>query len=250
MWLTDVLGESFAELADRLDRRGALETWQRSESALLAAGCVADLRSLTAAGRDPGRSDVILGALVRLAAADGGDDQDATLVVLHLLAPGASALRRRLRAAAVRDAEQLIVGQLAVQIRAFPWRTRRRAHAANLLRDTAKALHAELRPQWSGRELVVDPQQYERLSLVESGIADVDAAADLADLLRWARATGVVDPDDVAVLVEYVYSRELLGGAAHARVGAAHGVSARTCKRRCASALSALRTAAPRYLAA
>ena len=51
------------------------------------------------------------------------------------------------------------------------------------------------------------------------------------------------------MLVEYYYAREFTG-AGHQHVAERFGVSARTSKRRCAAALTALHAAAPQYLAA
>jgi hypothetical protein len=68
-----------------------------------------------------------------LAAADGGDDQDALLLVRHLIDG------RRCPAAPTVPAE-LVMGQLTVCIRTFPWQRRTRAVASNVQRDAEKAL--------------------------------------------------------------------------------------------------------------
>jgi hypothetical protein len=77
-----------------------------------------------------------------------------------------------------------------------------------------------------------------------------DDDLDLVDLLLWAQRTHVVDPRDLAMLVDYFCARA--GGitSGHEHVARLHGVTARTSRRRCATALQALRTRAPDYLAA
>lgn len=249
MWLSELLGGSWPELVDRLDRCDVLAGWQRTEPALLAAGRLSDLPVLTAVGADPARSDAVLGALVRLAAVDGGDDRDAALMVLHLLRPGLSSLRTRLLAAGVREAGSLVVGQAMIEVRAFPWSRRTRAHAANILRDTSKALAREFAPAWAGREVLVDPLSDEATCCAVSAVDPDGEEPELGELLAWVERTDAVDAEALQVLLDYAAHRAL-GGSAHARVAAAHGVSTRTCKRRCAAALAALRAAVPEYLAA
>jgi hypothetical protein len=248
MWLSALLGASWPELVDRLEGRGALARWQEAEPALLTAERLDDLPILTALGAEPVRSDAVIGALVRLAATDNGDDTDAAVVLLHLLRPGLSVLRGRLLSAGVLDADALVVGQAMIQLRSFPWMRRTRAHAANIVRDTGKALAREFAPAW-GREVPVDPLCYEfgTPGEVFSGIEPDER--DLAQLLAWAQQNGVVDAQALQVLLDYVAHR-CLGGSAHARVAAVHGMSVRTCKRRCATTLAALRSAAPDFLAA
>lgn len=249
MWLSTLLGASWPELVDRLERHGALSEWKRAEPGLLAVGELNDLLTLTALGAEPRRSDAVIGALVRLAAVDNGDDTDAALVLLHLLRPGLTVLRSKLVSAGVADADALVVGQAMIQVRSFPWRRRTRAHAANIVRDTSKALAREFAPAWGGREVPVDPLSYEFDAPDESFGGVEPDEDDLVQLLAWARQSGVVDADALQVLLDYVAHR-CRGGAAHAQVAAAHGVSVRTCKRRCATTLTALRSAAPNFLAA
>jgi len=248
MWLSTLLGASWPELVDRLERHDALARWQRAEPALLAAGRLDDLPALTSLGAEPRGSDAVIGSLVRLAAADNGDDLDAALVLLHLLRPGLTVLRSRLVSAGVADADALVVGQAMIQVRSFPWSRRTRAHAANIVRDTGKVLVREFAPAWGGREVPVDPLHYDFEVQHEAIGAEPDEQA-LAQLLAWAQHSGAVDADALQVLLDYAVHR-CLGGSAHARVAAVHGVSVRTCKRRCAATLAVLRSAAPDFLAA
>jgi hypothetical protein len=256
MFVAALLGESWTDLAARLDAGDTLARWAAGEPALSGLDSFDQLHAALQPGSDPARWDELFGSLLRLAAADGGDEQDAVLVVLHLVDAAAGRLRRRFEA-------DLILGQLAIQIRSFPWRTRTRAYAANLLLDTEHALCREARPNWmrtrgqeqrAGEDLPVDPTDRDQVS----GLGGLDTAVsgpdsddlDLVDLLLWAERTGVVDARDLSMLVEYFYARELTGGSGHEHVAQVYGVNLRTSKRRCTAALEALRAAAPNYLAA
>ena len=267
MFNSSVLGESCAELVTRLDAADAFTRWVQLVPELAAGGSVnsvAEVLDALKPGTDPTRWDGLLLALLQLAAADGADQSDAVLVVLQAVADGAARLLRRRSTASVRGGRQdftegLILGQLAVQIRTYPWRTRRRAVAANLLLDTEHALCREVyaarfrtrrraepvveRPVDMRRSVDAAPQ-YEQ---VGPDVADA-AGLELLDLLMWAERTGVVEARDLSMLVEYHYAREFTG-AGHEHVARTFGVNVRTSKRRVTAALEALQTAAPQYLA-
>ena len=121
-----------------------------------------ELASLVSVGTDPARADAVIGALVRLAAADGGRDDDALLVLLHLLSDMVLALAARL-ADLTPDVLGVIVSELACQIRAYPWRRRSRAWAANLRAETRRAVLAEFRP-WARRHPECAEQPWNPLS--------------------------------------------------------------------------------------
>jgi len=237
-------------LTARLDASQALARWSVREPALAAAGSVRELA-------EPGnrsRGDEVLGALVRLAAADGGDDPDALLVALHLLSDGALALAGRL-ADLHHDIVALVVGELTVQLRTFPWRRRSRAYAANLLLDTRAALLRELRPGCTRThphrgEVLVDPLDLRQVAeLLEVAAPAQSAAAELLDLLMWAERTGVAAGDDLRLLVEEAWAREL-GGAPQQTLADRRGIDVRTLRRRRGRALRGLQAAAGAYLAA
>src|SRR5215212_7934805 len=119
MSLTQVLGEPWEALANRLDQRAVLARWAAGEPVLSAFRTVHDLAAAVNAGGD--HVDNLLAALVRLAAADGGDDEDAVLVLLHLLGPGARLLADQLKDLST-DSIALVLGELTLQIRQYPWR--------------------------------------------------------------------------------------------------------------------------------
>lgn len=257
MFRDDHLAGSWSALMYRLDAADTVRRWAQAETALAGLCDLSELDEVTSQRGDPDRADEVLGALVRLAAADGGDDQDAVLVVLHLLADGANALAARMRDL-TGDVLALVVGELALQIRVFPWRRRNRAYAANLLLDTRAALWRELRSTRGtrARELPLDLRDPRYAVLVDHAVTgpgqdgqDSQSCQDLADLLAWAVRRHVVAEADLRLLVELERSR---GYRNHARdqVAAAFGINERTVRRRRDRALAALRAATGEYLRA
>lgn len=254
MSLTDSIAGDWRGLVDRLASSGALTRWALREPALGALGDVAGLPLLLTVGCDPVRADELIGALVRLGAADGGDEPDAVLVLLHLLDDGVRRIVRRF-ADLGGDIGDIVIGALTIQIRSFPWRRRTRAYAANLLLDTQSAVWREVGPNRSSRgsadaPLLVDPTLAVDSALDRWVPGPGDDGVDLVDVLRWAQRTGVADRADVELLVELEYAREFGHGPARVRVARAHGIDERTVRRRRMRVLNALRGAVPAYLAA
>lgn len=250
------LAGSWDCLLARLARDATLVRWGHLEPALAGSVCPDQLAAELACGIDPQRGDDVLGALVRLGAADGHDEADAVLLLLHLLSDGASALASRL-SDLTGDVLALAVGELTVQIRVFPWRRRTRAYAANLLLDTKAALLRELLPHRTrsrphAREVLVDPTDSRQVdALLDAPAASPEGADEhtLNDLLVWASRTGVVGREDAALLLEVERTREC-GGDAQLRVAQAWRINERTLRRRRARTLAALQQARSGYLAA
>ena len=255
MFDATLLGESRGELATRLDAADTFGRWASLVPELAADGSIGTIAGVFAAlapGASADRWDSLLWSLLRLAAADGGDQGDAVMVVLHAVAGGASRLVKR------GFDEGLVLGELTIRIRTYPWRTRRRAVAANLLWDTEHALCCEVSPAWMrtrGHLQRVTEVPVEITPGVLDQGADVDLRVevgenelDLVDLLLWAERTGVVDARGLSMLVEYHYGRDATG-AGHDHVARLFGVNVRTSKRRCTATLHALRAAVPQYLA-
>lgn len=250
------LAGDWQDLLARLDRDATVARWGRLEPALAGVVRLDQLPAELGCGSDPVWADAVLGALVRLAAADGHDDGDAVLLLLHLLSDGASALATRLPDL-TGDVLGLVVGELTVQIRTFPWRRRTRAYAASLLLDTKAALLRELLPHRTrtrphAREVLVDPTDPRQVgALLDAPAAGPDNADNmtLVDLLAWACWTGVVGRDDAALLLEVERTREC-GGDAQLRVARAWRINERTLRRRRERTVAALRQARSCYLAA
>ena len=257
-----LLGETLDQLTARLDAADTLTRWAEVAPALSRATSIQQLVELLTPDQDSPDTarraqldtwDELLTCLLHVAAHDGGNDQDAVLVVVYLVAPGATRLVRRGFEAG------LVLGELTIQILTFPWRTRTRAVAANLLRDTEHALCRETRPlrlrsrpgPHSAKPVVEVLTSWDFGPLLDYLLVSegYDDDLDLVDLLLWAERTGIVDARDLSMLIEYYYGRELTG-AGHEHVAEVYGVTERTSKRRCAAALTALQDAAPRYLAA
>jgi hypothetical protein len=244
---------SWDDLTRRIHRTDALPRWARREELLQPLLSVDDLFVALRPGGDKDRADEILGCLVRLAARDGGDDELAALLVLHLLSDGVLAMARRLRDLGP-DIVHLIVGELAAQIRGFPWRRRTRAFAANLLLDTKAAVWRELGHRRSAghgpRELPVDPQDAAVASAIDRSVpGPYDDGEALRDVMAWLARRGVADERDLRLLLELEHERGY-GRAAEAQVAARQGMSDRTLRRRRSRALAAARAARPSYLSA
>ena len=274
---TDSLGVTWPALTERVDPVHGLDRWAAAEPALAGIGTVGELAEIVHNGGDPARADELLGALVRLAAVDGGNEEDAALLVAHLLGNGSRKLALQLRDLSA-DIDDLLAGELWLQIRAFPWRRRRRAYAKSLLLDTRLAVLAELRPYRNraglSRVLLVDPvvnaaedgAKGDCSSLLDRPCLDPHAGdeSSLLDLLEWAQRTGVIDRADAALLIELMLAadgaraadqdaaagRGLNRAKEISAVAARHGVHEKTIWRRRARALDALRDARGQYVAA
>lgn len=247
---------SWDELAGRLTDQHTLERWGQREAVLSDLSDLVSLSQQLCAGADRQRADALLGALVRLAAADGSDDADAVLLLLHLLSDGAQVLAARI-ADLTDDPLGLVVGELTVQIRSFPWRRRTRAYAANLLLDTKKALWRELKPHRTrtvpdADEVLIDPTDARAVAgLFDSTVVSPgdDDELILTDVFAWAEATGVAEARDLGLLLQIERNREY-GGNVQAELARACGMSERTLRRHRDRALAALRAACSSYLAA
>lgn len=260
MFHPNPLGD-WSELVNRLDGAGDPQRWS-AEPGLAGLRTVEQLRDWTAPGQ-PQRADEVLGALVRLAAAAGHADAEATVVLIHLLRPGAYRIAEKLLHLTP-DPLAFVLGELALQIGRFPVDRRTHAYAANLLMDTQMVVWRELRPYRTDlthrqAELLIDPIDDARgadSEYGEPGVLDEPRPGpdsdelDLVDMLLWARRTGAVDAVDLAVLVELEYARETAGVSPQRHVADAHGWTVRTVQRRRDRALGALRACSAAYLAA
>ena len=254
---------------DELNAMVRGEVWERWVSA---EPSLAAVESLDALHDLRGRAtDDALGALVRLAARDGGDDQLAGIAVVHQLNGGVLRLLASLGDLSD-DIEAIVIGALWERIRMFPWKRRHRAYAANLVLDTKASVMAHLNPGgprrrpdrlvFIGSTALLEAVAEGRLCADRSEDCCDDIVDELTDLLDWARGTCVVPPGDVALLLELVAAgRELAGlesprtlrgmcsEAAMLRVARRRGVSTKTILRRRNRAVAALRAHVERYLA-
>ena len=155
MFNDPAIAGSWSALVDRLDRAGRPAAWATSTPPWpVCAASATYLPWSRSTSRRPG-ADEVIGALVRLAAADGADDPDALLVLLHLLSGGVHALAAKL-AHLSDNILPIVVGELTCRIRRYPWQRRTRAYAKNLLLDTKQALlRGELRAGLPDQPIVV-----------------------------------------------------------------------------------------------
>jgi hypothetical protein len=211
---------------------------------------LADLETvedLLGAWRDPARTNQVLLALVRLAAVDGSRDDDALLLLLHLLSGVVRRLVRQL-ADLSPDIEAIVLAELCCQVRSYPWQRRSGGVVKNLHAETRRAVLADVRP--SSRRY---PERVESLTTDGDVMrfagrhSSAEEDLDVVDLLEWA-VHGGVDAADVALLVATECARDEYPRRADERVASAHGIAIRTLYRRRNRTLTALRTLAPRYL--
>ncbi len=248
MFNDPAIAGSWPALVDRLDRAHRSAGWATTAPTLAGLDSIADLPGMVAEHVHPARADDVIGALVRLAAADGADDPDAVLVLLHLLSGGIHALAGKL-AHLSDNIVTLVVGELACRIRRYPWRRRTRAHAKNLLLDTKQALlRGELRAGLPDQPAVVllDPHDpaFRHLDATHPDNDDVD----VVDLLLWAGGHGIAPLRDLLMLLD-LEQRRGYGTATRHRVAHDLRVNERTVRRRRDRALTALRHASDAYLA-
>jgi hypothetical protein len=252
---TDCLGATWTELTARLDAEHALARWGPAEPALADFAGLDELAAVVHSGGQLERTDRIFAALLRTAAVAGGGEQDAGLVIAHLLDNATRRMAIGLRDLSA-DIDALIASALWVEIRAFRWRHRERGYAKGLLLDTRAAVLRDLCPERTadGARVVslLSPGMAAALAdeFLGSGVPEgldarpVDDEQELLHLLAWARRSGVLPAEDVALLVELE-----LAGIDHRRAcAAARGVHERTLRRRCNRAKTRLHEARLAYL--
>jgi hypothetical protein len=258
----------WSELAARIDC-DLLASWKAIESALDGFATAADIRASVHDRSDLDRTDRTLGALVRLAAFDGGGDHDAALLVGHLLAHSARLIASRFRGLSP-NIDGLVASELWTQIRTFPWRRRTRAYAKSLLLDTRREVLRDLLPYASrgegpDRVVLVSPLDWRNID--EHGVpgsaggfpdgVEVSVEPRLREVLSWAQATGAITAADADLLLDLVMAAErtqgrqrgLNGHAEVAAVAIERGVCAKTIRRHRDRTLAALREISNSYLA-
>lgn len=241
---------SWSKLADRLNRRGALARWAAAEPALAAVSSINAVRALTENPTDRAAVDELVGALIRVAAVDGGNDADTALVVLHLLRNGICRMAQRLGHRGP-QVMALVVGEVTCVIRSYPWRRRTRSYAAGVLLDAKHALwYGELTPVDDPRRpaaaILIDPADLQRSS-AHRPVESVEI--ELMDVLLWAASSGVITVGEAQLLIDTEHGRAY-GAGTRAAVAAAAGIPERTFRRKRQQTLAALADAASDYVAA
>lgn len=265
MFAKQLMGLNWPALKDHVERSDRWRSWVAVEAVLAELNGLDEVVAIVENRSDPGRADAVLAALVRLGAVAGGNDLDAAQAVALLLTNGAGRLARQLGNLSG-NIEEIVAGQVWLQIREFPCGRRRRAIAQNILMDARRAVL---------RDLGVDTDSRHRgivvilagTTVVGAGTAhgsgtlvDHDPGAGprheptLRALLEWATGKGVVTDRDAALVrelasVEVAGTVRGLNSAAEIRVVATrHGVSERTVRRSRDRALRSLVSAREQYL--
>lgn len=213
--------------------------------------------------------DAALGALLRLAATDGHDDQLAAVAVLHQLGGSVRTIARHFWHLAGGDAEGIVVGAIWEQIRSYDWRSGRRHHVAVIHHATRKAVRATLMPDtsrtWGQRVVLLNPQSWVFEALAEpsdtTGMSlDAFDSRDQLDIfLRWASGHGVVDDDEIGLLDALMsldranpqiprWLRGACSMAAVERMASERGLCTKSVYRARDKVLAKLREAAPQFL--
>lgn len=194
---------------------------------------------------DPAAADRVLRALAQLAAADGGDDRDAALLLAWLMMPAACRVARCIVHA---DIDVHVAAQLWIEVRTFSWRTTSKV-AANIAGRLRKHLLAELADP-------TDPhgERLTRLAVVPAALepaapqAPVSSIEELVDLLDAGCASGVINAEGRQLLLDLIATAAtephgrtaLLGDRTSDLVAARWGVSGRTVRRWAARTIHAL----------
>jgi hypothetical protein len=258
------VGLTWPALAERVERSGRWPSWVAAEPVLASVSGLGEVVAIAADRADPGRADVLLAALVRLGAADGGNDQDAAHAVALLLAAGAGRLARQLRNLS-QDIDEMVAGQVWLQIREFPWRRRRRAIARNILMDARRAVLADLGVDTASRcrgvvVILVDTIEVGAIDGGSGILLDHERSGrsgdelTLVEVLQWATGKGVVSDQDAAILLELArlevvgVVRGLNSAAEISAVATRRGVNEKTVRRSRDRALRSLVDARQAYL--
>lgn len=213
-------------------------------------------------------ADEVLWPLAQLAAVDGGDDLDAARWLAWLLVGGASLQACRL--AGVDQVDEAVAAALWLEVRSFPWRTRRRVAANVRCGVRARVLHDcgrsnRRRAYRAQRGLVLVPNAVDLEECGPLWVSEAEAessAARLQALLDWAIDEEVISAGQRALLVCLIEAMErmpggvnggpefgLFGDRVSEAVALQLGLSPRTARRHAKAAVDALVGAADRYRA-
>jgi hypothetical protein len=248
-------------LSADLDRTDTWRRWCAADTRLAGLATLDDaivLRATPAGRRENAeQSRHVIAALVERASARGGDDPEAALAVVVLLADGIAHVARQV--------EDLcdpadVVDTLWERVRAAT--PHQGPAAASFLlrrtRETLVLLHQRGARAEGGTRIV--PMAAPPEPEPAQDPADLTTAlSDLVDLLNWAARTRVIDPAEADLLLELVgTSRQVTaeqGETANQRevlhrIAERRGVCPRTLRRRRQRVIARLREAGPAYLAA
>ncbi len=226
MSLHQIFGR-WEQQADTIDACGRWGRWVTAQPALAQVFSAYALGEVVGDPAQPARANELLLTLVRVGSVDGGVDETAATFVAALLVPGGNRIIRSLTSLGP-DVDDVVGGQLWLQVRGYPWRTRPRAVAKNTLMETRRAVLADYGATTARRAALVPLAPSDLVEAVEQRRTSVTGwpVADLAllQLLVWARARGVLESCDAILLWELVLAGDK-PAAAMVPAGLARGVS-------------------------
>lgn len=205
------LGITRTELLDRVDEE-CWRRWSAMEPKLRRVRCFDDIQSLRG-----GEADDALGALLRIAGCQGGNDEVAAAACCHQVA---SLLRRVALATRARgeDIDHLVLAAAWIAIRSYAWSENNSGHAIRLMFETRRLVNSWLHPtfdrHWVNHEHLIDPLENGHLLDREPGSpwvnAQVESWSELRDVLEWAAAERVISSDDVLLLIDLIEAEDLM----------------------------------------
>ena len=190
------LGREWEALARSPALAAALQRWGQDDPTLAIFAVVGDLvEYVHCRDRHPADTDAVLAAL----AGKARTDDMAARTLLQLLLPGLAALARRHRwLGDPEERDQAVVATAFERIRTYPFETRPRRIAANVVLDTAQRLLAERDRQRREPPLSEGDERLEAYS-PEPGEA-ASASEELLELLAWAHGRGHLSADAVRLI--------------------------------------------------
>lgn len=252
------------EQAHTADESGRWRRWVGAAPALGDVSSAYALGEVVTDRMQQARANELLYALVRVGSVDGGADESAVTFVAALLVPGADRLVRSLCSLGS-DVAAMVAGQLWIQVREYPWRSRPRAVAKNTLLETRRAVLADYGATAPARAMLVPLAPPELVTAVEGRapmpVDERGPDVELIEVLAWARNRGALTRQDAALLWELVLlacdeqssgwaagmARGVSSVYAGERVAAAWGVNPRSVRRRRDRAVRALRLVSRDY---
>ena len=226
MSLHQIFGR-WEQQAHTIDACGRWGRWVTAQPALAQVSSAYALGEVVGDQAQPARANELLLALVQVGSVDGGVDETAATFVAALLVPGGNRIIRSLTSLGP-EVDDVVGGQLWLQVRDYPWRTRPRAVAKNTLMETRRAVLADYGATTARRAALVPLAPSDLVEAVEQQCISVTGppVADLAllQLLIWARARGVLESCEAILLWELVLAGDAQSAAA-GPAGLARGVS-------------------------
>lgn len=248
-----------------LERSGKWAKWQQVEPRLAGFASLEEARE--GWRRRDERCYQVVAGLTALGSRRGGDDDDAALAVAVLLEEGVNRVAMTLADVCEIDDvnatvwEEVKGAEPQVDCHAATYLLRRarqrlsRPAAGMVSRVATTSLDARTETNNSlllGSLTDGAGRSDQDRDLILAGPDVEDPVEDLADLLTWAREVGVIDTEEIDLLIELLAAENdgLAREEAQRVVGERRGVAMRTIRRRRDRTAARLRDAAPKYLAA